>query len=91
MEKLIELLKDGRSRSIEMLATELGTSVEIVNREIEFLEMAGVIKRIDMSARGCGGGSCSGCDSKEKGCASCMPEGGFRNMGVMWEISPTNK
>ena len=91
MEKLIELLKDGRSRSIEMLAKELGTSVEIVNREIEFLEMAGVIKRIDMSARGCGGGSCSGCDSKEKSCASCMPEGGFRNMGVMWEISPTNK
>lgn len=91
MEKLIELLKDGHSRSIEMIAMELNTSVEKVNREIEFLERAGVIKRIDMSARGCGGGSCSGCDSNGKSCPSCMPEGGFRNMGLMWEIATKNK
>ena len=87
MEELLELLKDGKSRSIEMLAMELGTSVETVNRNIEFLERAGIIRRIDMSGAGgntCGG--CNACGSEEKICASCAPEGGFQNMGVMWEV-----
>ena len=32
--------------------------------------------------------SCSGC-SRGKGkshCDSCMPKGGFKNMGIMWEV-----
>ena len=32
--------------------------------------------------------SCAGCShGKEKShCASCMPKGGFKNMGIMWEV-----
>ena len=50
MEELIGLLKDGRSRTLEMLAIELDTSVEKVERDIEFL-----------SGCGTGGKACAGC------------------------------
>lgn len=84
MNELLELLKDGRSRSLTMISSELGRSVEQVTRDIEFLERTGVIRRIVTSA--CG--NCSGCstDGGSKSCPGCMPEGGFKNMGVMWEI-----
>lgn len=41
--------KDGRSRTLEMLAIELDTSVEKVERDIEFLENAGLIRRVRFS------------------------------------------
>ena len=89
MEELIELLSDGRSRSIEMLAMELDTSVEKVKRDLEFLEQNGVIRRITFAGT-CGTGhscnGCSGCGTGNQACAACMPEGGFQNMGVMWEV-----
>ncbi len=89
MEELIGLLQDGRSRSVEMLAMELGISVEKVKRDIDFLERSGVIRRITFSAS-CGAGhscgGCSGCGTGNQACAACMPKGGFQNMGVMWEI-----
>ncbi len=89
MEELIGLLKDGRSRTLEMLAMELHTSVEKVERDIEFLEHSGMIKRIRFTGAQntslpCEG--CSGCGTGGKACAGCMPEGGFKNMGVMWEV-----
>ena len=67
-----------------MIATELNKSVDQIERDIEFLERMGVIRRIEFSM--CG--SCSGCSSWEgpKTCPGCTPEGGFKNMGVMWEI-----
>lgn len=84
MQELIELLKDGRSRSVKMIANELGKPVSLGERDIEFLERSGVIRRIEFSM--CG--SCSGCSSGEgrKTCPGCVPEGGIKNMGVMWEI-----
>ncbi|MBP5158557.1 MAG: Lrp/AsnC family transcriptional regulator [Treponema sp.] len=99
MEKLLSLLKDGRSRPVELIAAELGTSVEDVRRKIEFLERAGAIRRVGASCSacsgGCGGGhkSCSACPGRQGAnvqggtCSSCMPEGGFKNMGVMWEVA----
>ncbi|MBO7485599.1 MAG: Lrp/AsnC family transcriptional regulator [Spirochaetaceae bacterium] len=34
--------------------------------------------------------SCSGCShggaGGAKACTACMPEGGFKNMGIMWEV-----
>ncbi|MBQ7606240.1 MAG: ferrous iron transport protein A [Firmicutes bacterium] len=35
------------------------------------------------------GHSCSGCSGCSGGtaCSGCMPEGGFKNMGAMWEVS----
>ena len=87
MQELIRLLKDGRSRSVEMLASELGMSVDQVQRDIEFLEKNGIIRRVDFGVCGdCSG--CSGCSSgsERKTCPGCVPEGGFKNMGVMWEI-----
>ncbi|MBO7421041.1 MAG: Lrp/AsnC family transcriptional regulator [Spirochaetaceae bacterium] len=106
MEKLLQLLKDGRTRSTEIIAAELGTSTEDVLRKIEFLERSGIIRRVATSfpktetlrtagknsAAGpsCSGGckSCSGCSHGcgTKACSACMPEGGFKNMGIMWEI-----
>ncbi len=72
-----------------MLAMELNTSVDRVERDIEFLERSGVIRRIRFSgaqntASHCNG--CSGCGTGGKACAGCMPEGGFQHMGVMWEV-----
>ncbi|SCW51042.1 DeoR-like helix-turn-helix domain-containing protein [Ruminococcaceae bacterium YRB3002] len=87
MQDLIRLLKDGKSRSVGMIAAELGMSVEQVQRDIEFLEQNGIIRRIEFSM--CG--DCSGCSGSSSGedrktCPGCTPEGGFKNMGVMWEI-----
>ena len=101
MEELLSLLKDGRSRPVELLAAELRTSVEDIRRKIEFLERAGAIRRVGASSSGCAGGhnacpGCSGCTNgctsgytgvpKDSACSACMPEGGFKNMGVMWEV-----
>ncbi len=61
MEELIRLLKDGRSRTLEMLAMDLGTSVEKVKRDIEFLEHTGTIKRIEFTETCSQGHSCDGC------------------------------
>ena len=84
MEELLNLLRDGHSRSIEMLAAELNTSTDDINRRIEFLERAGMIRRVlnikNNCSHGCNGGHCPGC---KKG---CLPEGGFKNMGEMWEV-----
>lgn len=86
MEELMALLKDGRSRSLEMIALELHRSVGQIRRDIEFLERTGMIRRI-VQPQG-GAPSCSGCDGCAPGktCPGCMPEGGFQNMGTMWEV-----
>ncbi|MCR5824144.1 MAG: Lrp/AsnC family transcriptional regulator [Lachnospiraceae bacterium] len=86
MEKLLALLKDGKSRTPEMLAAELGVSVEDVKRDIEFLERTGVIVKVGFSENGHSCNGCTGCGTGKKTCAGCMPEGGFKNMGYMWEV-----
>lgn len=109
MEKLLNLLKDGRSRTVEMLASELQTTTADVERQIDFLERSGIIRRVATSfpkdetlltagknpvaiPASCSGHcpSCSGCSFGKSGgksaCSSCMPEGGFKNMGSMWEV-----
>ncbi len=69
-----------------MLADELDTSITDVLRLIEYLEHVGMIRRMIGERVNCHG--CSGCtsDSGGKMCASCLPEGGFKNMGQMWEV-----
>ncbi|MCR5283554.1 MAG: hypothetical protein K6E18_09305 [Lachnospiraceae bacterium] len=87
MEELLTLLGDGHARTIEHLAMELDTSIEDVERKIEFLEHAGRIRRVVFCRGGCNG--CSGCSTKGSDgvmCKGCMPENGFQNMGVMWEV-----
>ena len=78
MEELLNLLTDGRSRTIEMLAGELHTSTDDVLRKIEFLERSRLIRRVASSypknetlltaGRGNSGTSpcisCSGCSHK---------------------------
>ncbi|MBR1753010.1 MAG: Lrp/AsnC family transcriptional regulator [Ruminococcus sp.] len=82
MNELLELLKDGHARSLEMLAIELDTTVEDIKRRIEYLERMNIIRRVSLGVPGCG--TCSGCEGSR--CEGCMPQGGFRNMGEMWEI-----
>ena len=84
MQRLLSLLKDGHARSIEMLAIELDTTTDDITRKLEYLERMNIIRRVGLDAPSCGSGSCGGCDGGK--CAGCMPEGGFRNMGVMWEV-----
>ena len=89
MNELIELLRDGRSRTLEMLAMELDTSIENVKRDIDFLERMSVIRRIEFTGDGKTGQSCNGCTgcgTGKKTCDGCMPKDGFQNMGVMWEV-----
>ena len=81
MNELLKLLKDGRSRTVEMLAEELHTSAADVRRELEFLERIGTIRKVAFpSGKDCG--SCMGCGDG-KGCKGCMPE----NAKVIWERS----
>lgn len=82
MQELLDLLKDGRARSIEMLAIELKTSPDDIRRKLEYLERMKMIRRVGLNSAACG--SCGGCDGGK--CPGCMPEGGFRNMGEMWEV-----
>ena len=102
MRELIELLKDGHARTTKLLAIELGTSEADVKRQIEYLTNIGVIRKVDMSCScggSCGKegrdahshGSCKGAsDGHSHGscgnCSSCLPEGGFKNMGEMYEV-----
>ena len=84
MQKLLELLKDGHSRTVEMLAAELHTSAEDIRRRMEYLEQVGAIKRIPFSqGNGCSG--CTGCEGGT-GCRGCMPADAAHNMGEMWEV-----
>ncbi len=94
MEELLNLLKDGHARTLQMLAQQLGTDTKDVVRQIEYLEHAGIIRRVlseQVSCNGCTG--CSGCASAEDGkaCKGCLPDGGFKNMGQMWEVTNTKE
>ena len=95
MNELLNLLRDGHSRSIEMLAAELNTTTDDIIRRIEFLEHSGMIRRVlnikNDCSQGCKGGHCPGCkahagNSGSTPCKGCLPEGGFKNMGEMWEV-----
>ncbi len=59
MRKLLGLLKDGKARSLEMLAAKLDTSVEDIKRKLDFLERMGAVRRVSLNAAKCG--SCGGC------------------------------
>ncbi len=89
MERLLELLRDGHARTLELLAVEMDTSVDDVKRQIEYLENMGIIKKVSFRVKGCEG--CAGCSSKEKNgqtpCKGCLPDDGFKNMGSMWEVA----
>ena len=86
MEQLLGLLRDGHARSLELLASELGTDTDDIMRKLEYLEHTGIIRRISFPP--CGAGKCSECamHSGPAPCKGCLPEGGFRNMGEMWEV-----
>jgi DeoR/GlpR family transcriptional regulator of sugar metabolism len=97
MEQLLALLKDGRSRTIEMLAAELNTSTDDIERKIDFLERSGLIRRVATSfpsgeslltagKNSAAKPSCSGHCSSCSGCTACMSKDGFKNMGAMWEV-----
>lgn len=90
MQNLLELLKDGKSRTTEMMAVELGTTVEDVKRRMEYLENMSVIRKVPFtSAQKCNG-NCTGCKECDghgrSACKGCMPENAERNMGNLWEV-----
>ena len=86
MEELIRLLQDGHARTIPMLAAEMHTSIGDVSRRIEYLEHMGKVRKVFGEHTKCNG--CSGCATggDGKACKSCLPDGGFQNMGQMWEV-----
>ena len=84
MEKLLELLKDGHSRTIEMLAAELGTSTSDVSRMLSYLENIGTIKKVSLSSSSCHCGNSGNCSAAE--CKGCMPQNAAQNMGEMWKV-----
>ena len=85
MEELLELLKDGHARTLELLASELKTDTDDIKRKLEYLENIGAIRKISLLS--CGA-ACSECamHSDSAPCKGCMPDGGFKNMGEMWEF-----
>ena len=96
MNELLNLLKDGHARTTLMLASELHTTPADIRRKLEFLENAGIIKRISFTAASCGSGSCTGCSPNagndpggrkgKSGCSGCIPGAELMNMGEMWEV-----
>jgi len=87
MEQLLDLLKDGHARTREMLAIELHTSTEDIDRQLEFLENVGIIKKVNFSMEPCTCNNCTSCKEGETHtCSGCLPDGGFKNMGIMWEV-----
>lgn len=86
MEELLELLRDGHARTLEILAAELKTDTDDIKRRIEYLENIGAIRRYSLLS--CGAGKCSECamHSGTAPCKGCLPENGFKNMGEMWEV-----
>ncbi len=90
MEELLELLKDSKTRTIEEIAATLGTSVEDVKRQIEYLERIGMIKPFSLlpTDKGCGGcNGCKGCESSPAVCKGCIPPDVEYNMGKAWEVT----
>jgi len=75
MEKLLNMLNEGRALSQNELADELGISAETLAAQIDYMERLGILRRIE-SACGCSGG-CGGCSSK-------CHDGGI-SPPVMWE------
>lgn len=90
MNKLLEMLKDGNARSLEMLAAELNTSVGDVERMLEYMENMGLLRKTELGKVGHQGcSSCAGCSASKDSaavCKGCLPEKGFENMGVIWEV-----
>ena len=86
MHKLLQLLKDGNSRTKDQLAAELNTTPADINRQLEYLEYIGAIRKIGgMQKRGCSG--CTGCNSGGfAACKNCIPQNASANMGEMWEV-----
>ena len=86
MEELLELLKDGHARTLELLASELGTDTDDIKRKLEYLENMGIIRKVCLSP--CGAGKCAegAMHSGAAPCKGCLPENGFKNMGEMWEV-----
>ncbi|MBR4224010.1 MAG: hypothetical protein IKR73_04290 [Oscillospiraceae bacterium] len=84
MRKLLSLLTDGETRTIEQLAEELGTDPEDIRRKVEFLERMGAIQKSGLCPSSCGG-SCSGCESAAA-CRGCIPKNASQNMGKIWEV-----
>lgn len=79
MQKLLDLLKDGRARTTDMLASELHTTPEDIRRKLAYMEHMGIIRRVPFTAA-CGG------QNRKGSCAGCMPEAELLNMGKMWEV-----
>ncbi|MCR5701885.1 MAG: hypothetical protein K6G76_07070 [Lachnospiraceae bacterium] len=87
MKRLLELLNDGNSRTLEMLADELGTTTDDVIRQMEYLECIGAIRKVVKpfeKKNPCA--SCSGCESGSAACKGCIPQNAAVNMGQMWEV-----
>ena len=85
MEELLELLKDGHARTLELLAIELKTDTDDIKRKLEYLENIGAIRKLSLLS--CGA-ACTECamNSGTAPCKGCSPDGGFKNMGEMWEV-----
>ena len=88
MQRLLGLLTDGNSRTIEQLAGELGTTVSDISRRLEYLEHMGVIRKVSFLQTAKCGGSCGGCKSGEcaAACKGCIPGNAQMNMGDIWEV-----
>lgn len=78
--KLLELLKQEESYSVEILAQKLGCDAEQIQMALKFLELSGHIKRVNIQP------SCTGNCSR---CHECT----VRDIGslpVMWELAGHN-
>lgn len=88
MEELLELLKDGNTKTPEEIAGILDTTVENVKRQIEYLEKTGMIKSVSHlpteKGKSCRG--CSGCEGGPAACKGCIPPEELYNMGKVWEV-----
>ena len=80
MMALLKLLEDGTAWTPERLAEKLGVSDDEVKRQMEFLEHAGYLRRVNEE----NSGGCAGCS----GCSGHCGEAGVTKAALSGEGSP---
>ncbi len=76
LSEILNLIKNGKSCTIQQLAEHLEASPEEVQRSIEYLEYLGYIQKISVE---------SGCCNSCKNCHGCDKR--LTQMPVIWKIN----
>lgn len=81
--KLIHLLSEGKTYSLQEMSRKLGVSKETLRGYIDYLSEKDLLSQVNFEKEenACAG-NCVGC----KGCKVCGEKEAFENLPILWEI-----